>query len=88
MRIRGLITAAVAAAICGSAAVAADPAPAPKEDPSKKIVCKTERFVGSRISNRICKTRAEWEQGKADAKDALDRSLRGPGRDPTPVTGG
>lgn len=35
-------------------------------------MCKTERFVGSRISSRVCKTRAEWEEGRKRAKEALD----------------
>lgn len=40
--------------------------------PKEKMVCKTERFVGSHIPSRICKTKAEWEQAKIDAKRSLD----------------
>jgi len=43
----------------------------PKED-SEKIICKSERFVGSNMSTRICKTRAEWIDGKRKAIEALD----------------
>lgn len=48
------------------------------EDPSQKMVCKTERFVGSNISTRICKTRAEWDLAKKQAQELLDlkRGLR------------
>jgi hypothetical protein len=43
----------------------------PKKD-SEKIVCKSERFVGSHMSTRVCKTRSEWTDGKRKAIEALD----------------
>ena len=42
-------------------------------EPKPKLVCKTERFVGSNIPSRVCKTKAEWDQGKIDAKRSLNR---------------
>jgi hypothetical protein len=42
------------------------------EDPDQKIVCKSERFVGSKISQRICKTRAEWDFARRQAQELLD----------------
>lgn len=42
-----------------------------------RIVCKSERFVGSHLAQRICKSKRDWEQGKKDAQDALQqRQLR------------
>ena len=54
------------------AAVAGETAKA--QDPSQKIVCKSERFVGSNMSSRICKTKLEWDQSKTQSKEILDRS--------------
>jgi predicted secreted protein len=39
---------------------------------SERIICKSERFVGSHMSTRICKTKAEWTDGKRKAIEALD----------------
>ena len=50
---------------------------APKKDDSQKVICKTEEFVGSLIPRRICKTKADWEQGETDAKRALDNRKMG-----------
>ena len=65
------------AVVSASGAYAKDPATATTavETPAKpkeKMVCKTERFVGSNIPSRICKTKAEWEQAKIDAKRSLN----------------
>lgn len=42
--------------------------------PGRKI-CKTERFVGSHLSQRVCMTKMEWEAGAQNAKDALNRMV-------------
>ena len=49
------------------------PAAKKSVDPQQKVICKTEDFVGSLIPRRICKTKADWEQGAIDAKAALDQ---------------
>jgi hypothetical protein len=56
--------------------VSAQPA---EEHPAKKerMVCKTEKFVGSHLSQRICMTETEWQVGKENAKAALDARGRG-----------
>lgn len=59
--------------------------PDQKKDDSQKIVCKTDEFVGSMIPRRICKTRAEWEEGAVDAQRAMDE--RRMGVDPKFVAG-
>ena len=51
----------------------AQPAPAKKE----RMICKSDKFVGSHLSQRICKTESEWEIGKKNAQDALDARGRG-----------
>ncbi len=60
-----------------AAAAAAGTAQAPQavsaKDDSEKIVCKSERFVGSHLSERVCKTRGEWEAGRKSSKDALNK---------------
>jgi hypothetical protein len=52
-------------------AQAADPKAATSDD--QKIVCKSERFVGSNLRERICKTKAEWDNARRSSKDMLDR---------------
>ena len=75
MRIPTLCVLFGAAMISAGAAHAKDSATDTTEataKPKEKMVCKTERFVGSNIPSRVCKTKAEWEQGKLDAKRSLD----------------
>jgi len=71
---RTLVTIALGVMISSGPALAGEKV----EDPSQKMVCKTERFVGSNISSRICKTRAEWDLARKQAKELLDlkRGLR------------
>ena len=74
MRIPALGVVFVAAAISAGGAYAKDSATTEAAvDPKAKIVCKTERFVGSNIPSRVCKTKGEWEQGKIDAKRSLNK---------------
>ncbi|MFN3585342.1 hypothetical protein [Phenylobacterium sp.] len=47
---------------------------AKKADDANKMICKSEAVAGSRMPKRICATKAEWEQRRLDAKDALDKS--------------
>ncbi len=54
-------------------AIAQAPVAAPVMAVEDKIVCKSERFVGSHLSERICKPKSEWETGKKSAKEALQR---------------
>lgn len=46
----------------------------PKEE---RVICKSKKFVGSNLSQRICKTETEWRVGKEDAQRALDDRNRG-----------
>jgi hypothetical protein len=48
--------------------------PPPKEE---RVICKSKKFVGSNVSQRICKTETEWRVGKEDAQRALDDRNRG-----------
>ena len=55
------------------------------EEPAKKerIICKADKFVGSHLTQRICKTETEWRIGKENAKDTLDaRGRAGDYRNP------
>ena len=62
------MTFAVAAALA-SPAFAADVA----NDDAKKTICKSERFVGSNLRQRVCKTKAEWDKAKKDSIELLDK---------------
>ena len=64
------------------AAAAANPTAVPAQEPTEpakeeKVVCKSKKFVGSNVSQRICKTETEWRIGKEDAQRALDDRSRG-----------
>jgi hypothetical protein len=42
-------------------------------DPAKtKVVCKKEQVMGSRIPKRVCKTQAQMDADKENAKEATD----------------
>ena len=61
------------AAAAANAGVAGEAPQAKKIADGDRIVCKSERFVGSHMSQRVCKPKSDWETGKKNAKDALDR---------------
>jgi hypothetical protein len=67
------IAVAIAVLISSGPALAGDKDSEKTQDPSQKIVCKSERFVGSNLSTRICKTRAEWDLAKKESQELLDR---------------
>lgn len=51
---------------------AASPA-AKQKDPNQQV-CRSEYPLGSRIPERICKTRAEWDEIAAQTREELRRS--------------
>ena len=56
-----------------AANAAAGQAPQPKKVADQdRIVCKSERFVGSHLSQRICKTKMEWETARKQSKEFMD----------------
>ena len=65
-----LLMIAAAAAASNVAATSAAPAPTKVQD---RVVCKSERFIGSHRTQRICKPKSEWDTGRKDAKEALER---------------
>jgi hypothetical protein len=82
MRNSAISAGAIAAMLIASPAFADDTAP-PKKDKSQQIVCKTDQYVGSHISQRICKTRAEWDEAAKQSQQFLDqRRAMGPGERP------
>lgn len=44
-------------------------------DPDR-MVCRRENKTGSRMTTRVCKTAAEWEQERLDNQDALRNATR------------
>lgn len=51
-----------------------------------KIVCKSQKFVGTNIRERICKKKSEWDEAKSAAQRAMEK--RGMNRDVKGVGGG
>jgi hypothetical protein len=67
---------AAAGLIASGGSAAGNPDQKKPADPDQKLICKTDYFVGSKIPKRVCLTRAQWEQGEQDGKDALERRSR------------
>ena len=69
---------AAAALVVPASALAGTPssnAAAPtKATDGDKIICKSERIVGSNLSTRICHTKAEWAAGLEHDKRWLDQN--------------
>lgn len=57
------------------AAPAAAPAAAAPVDPDEKV-CKVEREIGSNRLKRVCRTRAQIENERAAAREALSREQK------------
>ena len=74
---RILIAVTVAMLLVPASAFAGTPAPgtaAPTRiTDGDKIICKSERMVGSNLSTRICHTKAEWDAAREADKRTLDR---------------
>ena len=70
---------AAGAALVATAAIAQPPATptsqASRSSDPNKIVCVNQRVVGSRLNTqRVCRTRAEWEDHRADARREVEES--------------
>jgi hypothetical protein len=82
MREAGLrILALTGAALFVSGAALAQTTPAPSQDDRDKIVCRSERIVGSHLSERVCRSKSEWDAARYNDKHVLDRrngELRAP----------
>lgn len=44
-------------------------------DPGR-MVCQRQKKTGSRMTTRVCKTAAEWEQERLDNQDAIRNATR------------
>lgn len=68
----GRLALAALAVVLVPAAVGAEPAQR-KSDPDRKI-CATDSTIGTRLGNtRRCRTKAERDAHKAEARNAVDR---------------
>ncbi len=74
MRKFGFLTIAAAFFMSGTAVSAAEAEK--KQDKGERKVCKPEQDSTSRIPRKICKTKAEWDQGAKSSADTanLDRN--------------
>ena len=46
-------------------------------DPDR-MVCERQKETGSRLSSRVCKTAAEWEQERLENRDAMRNATKSP----------
>jgi len=77
MRTIAIFVTAITALVAASPALG-DDSPAPKKDKSQQIVCRTDAYVGSHIPQRICKTRAEWDEAAKQSQQYLDTARNMP----------
>lgn len=63
-----------ASVVAMPSAAAAEKAPKAPKDPNE-VVCKTERFVGSNRTRRLCLTRAEWDDIKFRSSNGLQERI-------------
>ncbi|HEY2050177.1 MAG TPA: hypothetical protein VGH03_12605 [Caulobacteraceae bacterium] len=50
-----------------------------KNDPSQRVICKTQDEIGTRLGGkRVCMTKAQWDQQQLDARDSVDNIQRTP----------
>ena len=56
------------AAPTGAAATVKDAKASPTD-----VICKREAVLGSRMKERVCMTRAEWDQRRADARADVEK---------------
>jgi hypothetical protein len=72
MRHFNMLVAVAATLLVGGAAVAKDKTEAPKE----KKICRMSEDTTSRIgAHRICRTKAEWEQGSEESQRDAERAV-------------
>jgi len=62
--------------LAAASAAAATP-PAVSEEKKDRMICKSEKFVGSNRSRRTCMTESQWREGREGAKDTLNDIGRG-----------
>lgn len=60
-------------AVTGTAKPVADTEKAAKPSPDDRI-CTRERVIGSNMAQRVCRTRAQMEADRADAREAVERA--------------
>jgi hypothetical protein len=51
-------------------------ADAEKAEAKEELVCERIAETGTRLSKRVCKTRAQWDADRANAKEATDAIQR------------
>jgi len=66
---------ALATAVLAAPAWSADSTP-PTDAAKTKVVCKNESVVGTRLTTRRCKTQAQIDNEKANAKEATGEFQR------------
>lgn len=74
-----VFAAALMAASADPAATAAEPAKEAAAKPAKakpEMVCTKEKVAGSNLPKRVCVTKAQAEQSKADGREALEAVQR------------
>ena len=74
-----LITAASAQAQSSDTGRREAQPPVAEDAAGSEVKCRSIFQVNSRIPERICRTKAEWDQIARDSREALERNQRGRG---------
>jgi hypothetical protein len=81
----GILAIGAGALLSGSAMAASSDADAQKQkkkDELNRMVCRSIMKSGTRISERICRTRMDWDRDAREAEDAALAQTTGPGFQP------
>jgi hypothetical protein len=69
-----IVFALAGATLLASAPAFADDLTAkPKQNDGEKVICHSEQIVGSHLSERVCRTKSEWDAARSNDKNMLDR---------------
>jgi len=83
MRLCMLTVATGLAAFAASALNAQQPAPPAKKNDPNEIVCERQKIPGTRLAAaKVCKTRAEWAEARAQDRMDLERAQTQRGNQP------
>ena len=94
MGAKRIVTASVAALALGAmgsggvlpAEAFAKKAKAESNDPSRRV-CRAVVPTGSRLSTRVCRTQAQWDQSERKSQDSVLDTQMGPGTGYKPDSG-
>jgi len=76
------------AAVAFVVGCAAQPASDAATSADQRIICRTDRELGSSMSRRVCKTASEWQAEREQQQEGMRSIDRQPNDTPDQIAGG